>query len=267
MPAAGRVHGREPPSEPTASSGSVSVRTGGAASRGSAPVDRLDHVALELEGGRLDQPVRSAHDQPGQTVDRVEAGRQVGASSPSDGAGQERRHAVARPRGRSAPRGTLPPPSATRRASLARRLVSVARSPDRDAAMNAETSSACFGSTALAAGSRRHSRRPAVLRGRASRARLASWRQAASLRPKRVGHLRERVVEHVVQQERRPLERRQPVQRQQQRHRQVLGHLGLRVGRQRRGVRRPDPAATARRTPRAAPAPTSARRGRSASSS
>ena len=52
----------------------------------------------------------------------------------------------------------------------------------------------------------------------------------------RVRHLREGIVEHVVQQKRRALERREPIERQQQRDRQILGELGLRIGRERSGV-------------------------------
>jgi len=47
------------------------------------------------------------------------------------------------------------------------------------------------------------------------------------------GHFAEREIEHVVQQEGRPLERRQPVERQEQRDGQILGQLRAAVGRER----------------------------------
>ena len=97
-------------------------------------------------------------------------------------AGQECGNAIGAPMTLSAA-GTLPPLSVTTRASLASMRVSVSISPDREALMNAETSSACFGSIALAA-----PRAGVSPFGRASRtrvrARLASWRHAASFRPK-----------------------------------------------------------------------------------
>ena len=47
------------------------------------------------------------------------------------------------------------------------------------------------------------------------------------------GHFAEREIEHVVQQEGSPLERRQPVERQEQRDGQILGQLRAAVGRER----------------------------------
>jgi hypothetical protein len=124
---------------------------------------------------------------------------------------------------------TLPPPSVTSFTSLARRCVSVATSPDRDAAMKADSSSACFGVHGAGPGPCRYGARGprfAHARSRAAR-QLAASRLAPA---QRLGHLRERVVEHVVQQKRSALERREPVQRQQQRDGQIFRHLGLRIG-------------------------------------
>ena len=63
-------------------------------------------------------------------------------------------------------------------------------------------------------------------------------------------------VEDVVEQEGRTLQRREPLERQQQGHREVVGQLARRVGRERPRRRARARAATARRTSPAAPAPT-----------
>src|SRR5262249_3328551 len=47
------------------------------------------------------------------------------------------------------------------------------------------------------------------------------------------GYFAEREIEHIVQQEGCPLERREPVERQEQRNRQILGQLCTGVGRER----------------------------------
>ena len=82
----------------------------------------------------------------------------------------------------------------------------------------------------------------------------------------RRGHFAEREIEHVVQQEGRPLERRQPVERQEQCDGQIFGQLRAAVGRERCRVEQPAPAARDRRTPRAVRAPRSACRDKFASS-
>jgi hypothetical protein len=76
-------------------------------------------------------------------------------------------------------------------------------------------------------------------RGRTERtwARASGKLPARSLAPFECGgDFAEREIEHVVQQEGSPLERRQPVQHQQQRYGQILGQLGAAVGREGRGV-------------------------------
>ena len=66
-----------------------------------------------------------------------------------------------------------------------------------------------------------------------ARARAASCRHAASLRSSAAAHFAEREIEHVVQQEGGPLERRQTVERQEQRNGQILGEFRAAVGRER----------------------------------
>jgi hypothetical protein len=53
---------------------------------------------------------------------------------------------------------------------------------------------------------------------------------------KRRGHFAIREIEHVVQQEGSPLERRQPVEHQEQRDGQILGQFRAAIGRERRRV-------------------------------
>jgi hypothetical protein len=57
-------------------------------------VDRLDEVAFDLEGVRLNQAGRPAHNQPGQAVDRVEAHRDVVNQSFADDARHKSRDAI-----------------------------------------------------------------------------------------------------------------------------------------------------------------------------
>jgi hypothetical protein len=88
---------------------------------------------------------------------------------------------------------------------------------------------------------------------------------ARSLAPlQRRPHFAEGELEHVVQQEGRALERRQPVERQEQRNGQILGQLRAAVGRERCRIddRLGQPGTDVLR---AARAPTSAYRDRSAS--